>query len=165
MKKLYLAAVAPALMLSACGSVDPAESVDAIRQNEIAQLQSIEAGDVVGAVRLYRDDAKLVRPDGTILDGGAAIGEAYAELMEDPNFGIVMTPVDGWASGSGDMAVVTSDVAFTTTDPETGEAVTLPLISETVWMRETGATWKIVSAYNVARASAPAEEGAAEAAE
>lgn len=165
MKKLYLAAVAPALMLSACGSVDPAESVDAIRQTEIAQLQSIEAGDVVGAVRLYRDDAKLVRPDGTILDGGAAIGEAYAELMEDPNFSIVMTPVDGWASGSGDMAVVTSDVEFTTSDPETGEAVIQPLISETVWTRETGATWKIVSAYNVARATAPTAEEQPEAAE
>ncbi len=57
------------------------------------------------------------------------------------------------------MAVVTSTVAFTTSDPETGEAVTLPLNSQTVWQRETGATWQIVSAYNVAIAPGEAAEG------
>lgn len=166
MKKLHIAALAPAFLLAACGSgTDPAESVDAIRHTEVAQLQSIEAGDIVGAARLYRDDAKLVRPDGTVIEGGAAIAEAYGDLMEDPNFSITMEPVDGWASTAGDLAVVTSNVEFTTTDPETGEAITLPLNSQTVWTRDTGSTWKIVSAYNVAQATAPAEEAAEVAAE
>lgn len=152
-----LASTAPlALLLAACGSADTAESIAAIRHNEQGQLDSIAAKDLVGAVRLYRDDAKLVRPDGTVLDGGEAIAGAYGDLLEDPNFQLTIEPRDGWASSDGDLAVVTSSVSVTTTDPATGEAVTTPLNSQTVWTRESGAGWKIVSAYN-----APAEPAAA----
>lgn len=167
MKKLTLAALAPALLLTACGGGDPAETVAAIRQTEMSQLQSIESGDLVGIARLYADEAVLVRPDGTIVDGGAAIANAYGDLLEDPNFALSTEPLNGWASSADDLAVVTSLVDFTTTDPETGEAVTMPLISQTVWERAPGSSWKIVSAYNVERAAeaAPAEEAEPEAAE
>jgi len=169
MKKLNLAVLAPVLLLAACGGGDPAESVEAIRHTELGQLDSIASKDIVGIARLYRDDARLVKPDGTVLEGGVAIVEEYGALLEDPNFAITMEPADGWASSDGELAVVTSNVQFTTTDPATGEAVTVPLDSQTVWHRESGATWKIISAYNVARtaasAAAPAEEAVAEAAE
>jgi ketosteroid isomerase-like protein len=162
MKKFHLAAVlAPVLLLAACGGgSDPAESIAAIRNTEQVQLEAIAARDLVGIARLYRDDARLVRPDGSVLEGGAAIADAYGDLLEDPAFAIVMEPAGGWASSDGELAVVTSSVDFTTTDPETGEAVTVPLDSQTVWHRETGATWKIISAYNVARSEAPAAEQA-----
>lgn len=165
MKKLTFAALAPMLLLAACGGGDPAESVEAIRHTELGQLDSIASKDIVGIARLYRDDARLVKPDGTVLEGGVAIVEEYGALLEDPNFAITMEPAGGWASSDGELAVVTSNIQFTTTDPATGEAVTLPLDSQTVWHRENGATWKIVSAYNVARSPAPTEEAAAEAAE
>ncbi|HSG55910.1 MAG TPA: nuclear transport factor 2 family protein [Paracoccaceae bacterium] len=165
MKKLSLAALAPMLLLAACGGGDPAESVAAIRQTELGQLDSIASKDIVGIARLYRDDARLVKPDGTVLDGGVAIVEEYGALLEDPNFALTMEPGLGWASADGELAVVTSNVQFTSTDPATGEAVTVPLDSQTVWHRESGSTWKIISAYNVARPAAPAEEAAAEAAE
>jgi uncharacterized protein (TIGR02246 family) len=156
MKNMYLAALAP-LLLSACGAADPAESLAAIRQTEQAQLDSIAGKDLVGAARLYTDDARLVRPDGTVLEGGAAIAEAYGDLMEDPNFALSIEPDQGWASTDGDLAVVTSRVTFTTTDAASGQPVATPLHSQTVWTRETGATWKTVSAFN-----APAEPAAAE---
>lgn len=165
MKKLHLTAFAPLLLLAACGGGDPAESVEAIRQTELGQLESIAAKDLVGIARLYRDDATLVRPDGTVLEGGVAIVEEYGALLEDPNFAITMEPAAGWASSDGELAVVTSNIEFTTTDPATGEAVTTPLNSQTVWHRETGSTWKIISAYNVARPAAPSEEAVTEAAE
>lgn len=163
MTKFHLAALAPVLMLAACGTaVDPQESVDAIRQTELSQLQSIEAKDIVGIARLYRDDAVLVKPDGTVLEGGVAIVDEYADLLEDPNFGISIEPQQGWGSEGGDLAVVDSLVNFTTSDPETGEPVTLPMTSQTVWHRESGSTWKIISAYNVALAQEPAAEAEAE---
>lgn len=165
MKKLQLAALAPLLLLTACGGGDPAESVEAIRQTELGQLESIEAEDLVGIARLYRDDARLVRPDGTVLEGGVAIVEQYGALLEDPNFALSLEPTTGWASSDGELAVVNSIVQFTTTDPATGEAMTTPLDSQTVWHRETGGTWKIISAYNVARPAAPTEEAVAQAAE
>lgn len=160
MKKLTLAALAPVILLAACGDGDPAETVAAIRHDETAQLQSIESGELVGIARLYADNATLVRPDGTTLVGGAAIADAYGDLLEDPNFALPSEPVDGWASTGDDLAVVTSNVNLTTTDAQSGEAVTMPLVSQTVWERAAGSSWKIVSSYNVARAAdtaAPAE--------
>lgn len=165
MKMLYLAAFAPMLLLAACGSADPAESVAAIRQTEQAQLESISSKDLVGIARLYTDDAQLVRPDGSVLDGGVAIVEEYGVLLEDPNFAISVEPVSGWASSDGELAVVTSNIQFTTTDPASGAAVSTPINSQTVWQRQSGATWKIISAYNVARPAAPTVQAAAEAAE
>ncbi len=163
MKKLHLiAATAGALLLAACGGGDPAESIAAIRHTEQAQLDSIASKDLVGAVRLYRDDARLLRPDGSVLDGGAAIADAYGDLMEDPNFALTIEPQDGWASSDGELAVVTSKVNMTTTDPESGEPVTTPMTSQTVWTRETGATWKIVSAYNAPAAVAAEAPAAAD---
>lgn len=154
--------LAPALLLAACGSADTAESIDAIRNTEQAQLDSIANKDLVGAVRLYTDDAKLVRPDGSVLEGGEAIAQAYGDLMEDPNFALSIEPRDGWAAESGDLAVLTSAVSLTTTDAETGQPVTQELNSETVWTRATGATWKIVSAYTAPAAPAAAAEAPAE---
>jgi ketosteroid isomerase-like protein len=159
MKKLHLITVATgALLLAACGGGDPAESIDAIRHTEQAQLDSIASKDLVGAVRLYRDDARLLRPDGSVLDGGAAIADAYGDLMEDPNFALTIEPQDGWASSDGELAVVTSTVSMTTTDPATSQPVTTPMTSQTVWTRETGGTWKIVSAYNAPAALASGPE-------
>lgn len=167
-KSLALVAIAPALMLTACGSgADPDAIVETIRLTEQSQLDSIASDDLVGIARLYADEAVLVRPDGSRLEGGAAIAEEYGDLVEDPNFALTIEPVSGWASTAEDLAVLTSLVDFTTSDPETGEPVTMPLASQTVWTRETGGTWTIVSAYNVpvvtadtpadAEAEAPAE--------
>lgn len=171
MKKRFLAAVAATTLLGACGGgADPAEVVETIRITEQSQLASIESKDLVGIARLYADDATLVRPDGSVIEGGAAIADAYADLLEDPNFALSTEPRGGWASAADDLAVVTSNVDFTSTDPATGEAATQQMISQTVWTRQSGSTWKIVSAYNVPRvapqadAQAEAEAPAAQAA-
>lgn len=160
MARRILAAVTGASMLAACsGGADPAEVVETVRLTEQSQLQAIYADEVVGIVRLYADDAVLVRPDGSVLTGGAAIGEEYAALIEDPNFDITIDPTGGWASANDDLAVLTSDVTFTTSDPETGEPVTLPMNSQTVWTKDPGGSWMIRSAYNVAKtAEMPADE-------
>jgi len=156
-----LAALLAATMLASCGGgADPAEVVDTIRQTEQAQLDSIASKDLVGIARLYADDAVLVRPDGSKLEGGAAIAEAYGELIEDPNFALTTEPVGGWASTAEDLAVVTSNVDFTTSDVA-GAPVTQEMLSQTVWTRASGSTWKIVSALNVSRGAAAGEESPA----
>lgn len=151
-------AVASLAALAGCGGgTDPQTVIDAVRATEHSQLQSLAADDLVGIVRLYADDAVLVRPDGSHLEGGAAIAEEYGDLVEDPNFALEIEPVDGWASSSDDLAVLTSHVDFTTTDAETGEAVTMPMFSQTVWTRQAGGTWMIVSAFNSSRVTASAQ--------
>ncbi len=154
MNKLTAIALAPAMLVGACNSgADPDSVLETVRLTEHAQLQSIESDDLVGVARLYADDAVLVRPDGSRIEGGAAIAEEYGDLVEDPNFALAIEPVAGWASEADDLAVLTSLVDFTTTDPESGEPSTLQMASQTVWQKEPGGTWMIVSAYNVPRES------------
>ena len=157
------AALAAVTMLAGCGGgADPQQVVDTIRQTEMSQLDSIRSKDLVGIARLYADDAVLVRPDGTMVEGGAAIASAYGDLIEDPNFALEIEPHGGRGSTGDDLAVVTSDVDMTTTDATTGAPVTQQMISQTVWQRANGSSWKIVSAYNVPRgvAAEPAAEAA-----
>jgi len=163
MKNRIWAALAATTMLASCGSgADPAVVVDTIRQVEQSQLDSIASNDLVGIARLYADNAVLVRPDGSTLVGGAAIADAYGELIEDPNFALTTEPVGGWAAASEDLAVVTSNVDFTASDA-TGAPATQEMYSQTVWTRATGGTWKIVSAINAPRPAAQAvEESAAQ---
>ena len=163
MNKAILGAVLPLALLAACGGgANPDEVVETVRLTEQAQLQSIESGDVVGIARLYADDAVLVKPDGSVLEGGAAIAEEYGTLLADPYFALTIEPTGGWASAADDMAVLTSRVAFTTSHAETGEPVTTDMNSQTVWTKASGGTWMIRSAYNVAQ---PVSEVAAPAGE
>lgn len=152
MAKRLFAIVATASLLAGCGAgADPESVIETVRMNEQSQLQAIESDEVVGIVRLYADDARLVRPDGSVLEGGTAIGAEYAALIEDPNFALSIEPAGGWASANDDLAVLTSDVEFTTSDSETGAPVTLDMTSQTVWTKAPGANWTIRSTYNIAR--------------
>tara|TARA_A100001391_G_scaffold95213_2_gene63068 strand:- start:8153 stop:8674 length:522 start_codon:yes stop_codon:yes gene_type:complete len=161
MRIAVLATVAATTMLAACsGGADPDEVIATIRATEQAQLDAIASDDLVGIARLYADDAVLVRPDGTRLVGGAAIADAYGDLVADPAFHIEVTPAEGWASSAEDLAALDSNVDITTTDPESGEPVTEKMISQTVWTRESGGTWMIRSAINAPRADGQAEADA-----
>lgn len=152
MNKRIFAGLAPVVLLAACGgAADPAVTIDAVRQTEQVQLQSIEGADLRGIVRLYAESARLVRPDGTSLEGRDAIAADYEQLLSDPNFALTIEPTGGWAGDGSDLAVLTSYVTFTTSDPDTGEAVSMPMDSTATWHRLDGGTWEIVSAYNVAR--------------
>ncbi len=157
--------LALALSLTACGGeANPENVIASVRATELAQLESIAAKDLRGIERLYGEDARLVRPDGSVLNGQAAIAAEYEQLLADPQFSLTIEPQDAWASADEEMAVITSYVTFVTSDPETGEPVTTPLDSQTVWQKTKLQTWYIVSAYNVARAEdAPqADESEAE---
>ena len=152
MRTSILAALAATTMLAACGSsADPEAVIETVRTTEQAQLQAMKSDDLVGIARLYADDAVLVQPDGTQLVGGAAIADAYADLVGDPEFSIEVTPAGGWASEGSDLAVLASDVAITTSHAETGEPTTQNLASQTVWTRESGGTWMIRSVINAQR--------------
>ena len=159
-----IAALAPLVLLAACAQGAPSEdTVAVIRQTEQTQMEAIGSGDLRGIERLYAADARLVKPDGSVLAGRAAILAEYERLLADPNFAIETSPEGGWAAASEDLAVVDSKVNFITSDPATGAATSLPMESTATWKRESGATWQIVSAHNVALAPQPAppvEDGA-----
>ena len=81
------------------------------------------------------------------------LGEALEFIglgfLADPNFAITMEPGTGWAAESGELAVTTATGSLTRTDAS-GAAVTVPISNQTVWRREDGVGWKIVSEQNTA---------------
>ncbi len=154
-----LLAVPLSLLLGACGSsADPDAVIETVRATEQAQLEAIAAGDLRGAVRNYADDAVVASPGGAPARGAAAISDAFESLLGDPNLAIEVTPGPAWASASGDLAVTTSTARYTTSEPGSGKPAVLTVSNQTVWRKDEGAPWRIVSDYNVALPDAPQAE-------
>lgn len=145
MKRIPILALAPIAMLSACGSADPDQVLETVRATEQAQFQAVASRDLHGAVRNYADGAVLVVPGHSPATDGEAIAATFDAWLSDPNFRIEMTPDAGWASAAEDLAVTTASGTITITDAETGEALTIPVTSQTVWTRTSGQPWRIVS--------------------
>lgn len=156
MPRASLLALAPIALLAACGSsADPDAVLEAVHATEQAQLQAIASKDLRGAVRNYRDDAILVAPGNPPATTGEAIAAVFDEMLQDPNFKVDIEPGPGWVAESGEMAVTTFTGTMTSTDPDSGEPVTVTIGNQTVWNKPTGKPWQIVSDYNVALPAEP----------
>ena len=157
-------AVAALAVLAACGSapVDPEAALESVHATEQAQLQAIAAKDLRGAVRNYEDGAILVTPGQPPATGGEAIAAAFDEMLSDPNLKFEVTSGPGWVSEGGDMAVTTSTVLYTSSEPGTGNPVQVKIGNQTVWRKPTGKPWQIVTDYNVALPEAQQVANAAE---
>lgn len=157
MRARYLALAALPL-LAACGAaVNPDDVLATVRATEQAQLQAVAAKDLRGATRNYQPDAEVLVPGGAPVTGAPAIEAELGRMLGDSNFKIAMEPGKGWAAESGELAVTTATGTVTTTDAASGAPVTVPISNQTVWRRQDGVGWKIVSEHN---ASLPAEEAA-----
>lgn len=154
--------LAPAMLplLAACGAADPGEVLETVRATEQAQFQAIAAKDLRGATRNYDPAAILVAPGEAPITGAPAIEAEYGRLIADGNFALAMKPGDGWASESGELAVTTATGTVTTTDAASSAPVTVPIVNQTVWRREDGVGWKIVSEHNAPLPQAKVAGGA-----
>lgn len=153
--KRYLAAV-PLVLLAACGTnVDPEDTLQTVRLTEKSELDAIAADDLDGVMRKYEDEAVLVSPNGAPAVGAAAIRAAFEAMLADPSLQVELEPGPAWAAASGDLAVTTATIRFTTSDEETGAPTTLSVANQTTWRRASGATWKIVADYNAALPGPP----------
>ena len=149
-------ALAALPLLSACGSADPGAVLEPIRATEQAQLQAIASKDLRGATRNYAENATFVAPGAAPAAGIAAIENAFKPLLADPNFKLEITPGEGWAAESGELAVTTFTGRLTTSDAG-GQPVTVPIANQTLWHRADGIGWQIVSDYNAALPAAKAD--------
>lgn len=144
-------AAAPLVLLAACGTgADPEDTLRTVRLTEKAELDAIAAHDLDGVMRHYEDDAVLVSPNGAPAQGTAAIRVAFEAMLADPGLSLELSPGPGWAASSGDLAVTTATIRFTTGDGEAGAPTTLSVANQTTWRRASGATWKIVADHNAA---------------
>lgn len=143
----FLASV-PLVLLAACGSGDPEAALEAVKATQQAHLEAIANNDLRGAVRVYQDGAVLVAPGAAPTAGPEAIVDAFEGLLRDRNFDLEITPGPAWAAAGGDLAVTTYTAQLTTTDAATGNPVTTQIGNQTVWRKNTGKPWQIVSDYN-----------------
>lgn len=143
-------AAALAVLLAACGQGDPDAVLETVRLTEKAQQEAFAARDLAGVVRVYTDDATVMMPGGIHVRGPGTIGAAFTDLLADPNLAIEVEPETEWAAASGDLAVTNSIGRITVTDPESGEAMTVPVSNQTVWTKRGSPTWQIVSERIVA---------------
>jgi len=146
-------------LLAACGSANPDEVIATIRATEQGQLQAIAGRDLRGATRNYAEDAVFVVPGEAAVGGIAAIETAFKPLLADPNLKLAITPGKGWAADSGELAVTTFTGTLTTTDPASGQPVTVPIANQTLWHKANGIGWQIVSDYNAALPPAASAAG------
>ncbi len=67
--------------------------------------------------------------------------------LQDPNFSIQTTPLRGWVSASGDLAVTVADTEINFAN-EDGTTSTQLGTRQFVWVRGEDGTWTIVSIFN-----------------
>jgi uncharacterized protein (TIGR02246 family) len=150
MRIRYLA-LAPLVLVAACGtSADPAATLDTVRMVEQAEVEAIAADDLDGVMRNYADDAVLVSPNSAPAEGAAAIRAAFQQMLADPSLEVELAPGPGWAAASGELAVTTATMRFTSTEPGAEAPTTMTVANQTTWRKADGAPWQIVSDYNAA---------------
>jgi uncharacterized protein (TIGR02246 family) len=144
-------ALAPLVLVAACGtSADPAATLDTVRLVEQAEIEAIRSDDLDGVLRNYAEDAVLVSPNSAPAAGAAAIRTAFEQMLADPSLEIELTPGPGWAAASGEMAVTTATMRFTSTEEGADAPTTLTVANQTTWRKADGAPWQIVADYNAA---------------
>jgi len=155
MRIRYLA-LAPLVLLAACGTgADPDATLDTVRLVEQAEIEAIRSDDLDGVMRNYAEDAVLVSPNSAPAEGAAAIRAAFQAMLADPSLKVELTPGPGWAAASGEMAVTTATLRFTSTEDGADAPTTMTIANQTTWRKADGAPWQIVSDYNAALPGPP----------
>ncbi len=164
MKKLsrYTAWIG-ALALAGCAAEAPptAEPPDTRADDEAAIRASIEewsasaqAKDAAKFASFYTEDGILMLERMPNLRGPAAIEEAHAGMMQDPNFGLSFDPDHVEVARSGDLAYETGAYTMTMSDPE-GNPATQGGHYVVVWKKDATGSWKV--AVDVPVSDPPAE--------
>ena len=143
--------LAPMALLAACGTGgDPEATLDTVRLTEQAEVEAIASDDLDGVMRNYADDAVLVSPNAAPAKGAAAIRAAFEAMLADESLAVELTPGPGWAAASGELAVTTATIRFTSTEEGADAPTTMTVANQTTWRKADGAPWQIVADYNAA---------------
>lgn len=154
MRKTFILAAAPLVLLGACHkaatapAADDAAVLDAIHAVESGQIKAINAGDMAGATAVYAPGAQFVFPGEGPVTGTDKLTAAFTRMKSDPAFAVTMT--DGtkrhWIAASGNMAV--TSFSGTMTETVNGKVVTRPVDNQTLWIKQSDGKWKIESDFN-----------------
>lgn len=120
-------------------TVDHQAEAEAIRELSRQWVDAVAAGDTETIAGLYTEDGLVMPPGAPQAQGPEAVGAAWAELMELPEFSLTFEPTTIEVAEAGDMAydVGTYQLSFESEDgpvQDVGKYVV-------VWVKEDG-EWK-----------------------
>jgi ketosteroid isomerase-like protein len=144
----------PLILVAAC-SVDPETTLETVHLTEEAMVEAIAAHDIEGVMRGYADDAVVHTSGAAPQVGSDAIRASFEKVLADPGLAMEFTPGQAWTAKSGELAVTTGTLRYTSTT-EGAEPQALTMNSQTVWRKGSdtesrvgGLGWQIVSVYNI----------------
>jgi uncharacterized protein (TIGR02246 family) len=139
MKRIVLVTLIMAVSATAAYSQTASAARKAIEANDKAFTAAFNNGDAAAVAAMYGTDAKLLPPNGPIVEGRANIQTFWAGGISAGLKMVSLTPVD--VTVAGNLAIETGK--YVTNVPAGGATVTDEGKYVVVWRRE-GRGWKII---------------------
>jgi uncharacterized protein (TIGR02246 family) len=116
----------------------------AIRAADAAVLKAAQSKDVAGATANYADDASWLPPNAPLVQGKAAIRNAWSQLLAIPGLKIDWQLIKVDVSQAGDMAYTLYKYQMTMSGPN-GASINDTGKDMAVWKKQSDGTWKMVA--------------------
>jgi uncharacterized protein (TIGR02246 family) len=160
MKRTLVALLTIGLLAVSLGSARAAQEkgssadVQAIKNIEERWNKDFQSKDVDALCAHYTDDAALMAPGTPAAMGKGAIRTALRQMIEDPAFALTFQARRVEVSKSGDIGFSEGSYKMTLTDPATKKPIDDKGSYVTVYRKQSGGTWKVVS--DIATSELPA---------
>lgn len=127
----------------------------ALREGEVAAFVKDWSGkDADRIASHYADDGNVMVPSSPMMTGKSAIGKVMKDVLADPNWSLVLQPVQVEVSRGGDLGYTRGTYLLIATDPASKKAVTEKDRFVTIFRKEADGSWKAVQDINNAEAPA-----------
>ena len=155
--KLITAAACVTLSIGCSDSaVDQEAESEALMELSREWSDYVSSGDLESGMDFWADDAVMLPPDLSILEGKEAIRGYVEAAAEMPGFRISWEPISAHVSAAGDMAYMI-ERNVTEFDGPDGNRVIMYGKAVTVWRRDGDGNWRnVVDMWNAA--PAPTDE-------
>ena len=116
---------------------------EAIRAADLAWSKAAGDKDAAKFASFYGENAVLMAPGMAAVKGRDAIQQAFAGMVQDPNFALSFAPTKIVVAKSGDMAYEIGDFQMTTSGKKK-KPETLKATYVVVWGKQMDGSWKAV---------------------
>jgi uncharacterized protein (TIGR02246 family) len=130
-----------------------AADAQALREGEVAAFVKDWGGKDAGLIAAhFTDGGNLIVPNSPLMTGKEAIGKGMKDALTDPNWSLVLQPVQVEVSSGGDLGYTRGTYVLTATDPASNKAATEKGRFVTIFRKEADGSWKAVQDINNAEA-------------
>lgn len=155
----HLGFVAGVLILTGCSqpTIPDTREADAraLREGEVAAFALDWGGkDADRIASHYAEDGSLIIPNTPVMKGRDAISKGMKGTLSDPNWSLVLQPVDVEVSRGRDLGYTSGTYVVTATDPTNNKVATEKGRFVAIFRKEADQSWKVAQDINNAEAPA-----------